>query len=85
MIVLTDGMTELSEGARALLQDIRASTSVAVIHGVSHQGKVRLADCFTNWKDWFRDRDEIQARWDQRRMERATGKALGASGERGRL
>lgn len=85
MNVATNGMTGLSEEAAALLQTLHGSTPVAVWSGTGRQGRTTLADCFTNWKDWFRDRDEIQARWDQRRMERATGRARGNSGGRGRL
>lgn len=85
MSVLSDELQSIPDGIGMLSLPLSSLTPVAVWSGTGRQGMTTLADCFRDWKDWFRDRDEIQARWDQRRMERATGKALGASGGRGRL
>ena len=85
MTVITNGMSGLSDEAVALVQTLHGSTSVAVFHGTGRQGMTTLADCFRDWKDWFRDRDEIQARWDQRRLLRITAPATGPSRRQGRL
>lgn len=46
-----------------------------------------LAHALTTRTTWRNEQEagEVLARWDQRRMERATGRAMGKSGGRGRL
>jgi hypothetical protein len=53
------------------------------------QQMTTLAECFKDWKDWFRHRPSIQARWDARkermRLERGTAQATGPARRQGRL
>lgn len=57
--------------------------------GKSPEDLLRMAECFKDWKDWFRDRPAIQARWDARkermRLERGTAQATGPARRQGRL
>lgn len=85
MSVHPDELQSIPDGIGMLSFPLSSFTAVAVWSGTGRQGMTTLADCFRDWKDWFRDRDEIQARWDQRRMERATGRAMGKSSGKRRL
>lgn len=85
MSALINGMSDLSEEAASAIQQLTVSVSPGFSVGQGSQGMTTLAECFKDWKDWFRDRPAIQARWDQRRMERATAKATGSARRQGRL
>lgn len=71
-------MSDLNDGMSGLSEE--AASAVR---------QLTLAECFKDWKDWFRDRPAIQARWDARRerlrLERGTAQAAGPSRRQGRL